>query len=257
MDPAQIFQRYRDEKRGAALEGFDLTLTPHLSRYTPHHPTAEAFVMFADLPPGQEAALLKAELDRLGKLGRRFEWKVHEFDRPTGLKALLEARGFDCTEPEAFMVLPTQAWSRQGRVPPGVRVDAIVDDRGLRDVIALQHALFQENFAWLFENYSRALRRTPPAAAMYCAYAGHEPIGTGWIDFPEKTSFAELHGGAVLPGHRGQGVFSALVDQRVRDARARGYDFLAVDAAPMSRPILERQGFQHICWTYPMRPSKS
>jgi GNAT superfamily N-acetyltransferase len=253
MEPAEIFQRYRREKRGAALEGFDLTLRPHLSRYTPHHETAEAFVVFADLPAGREATLIDEELEHFQKLGRRFEWKVHEFDRPAGLKALLEARGFGCTEPEAFMVLPTQAWNREDRVPAGVRLEPVVSDRGLRDVIALQSDLFGEDFGWLFENYARALRTTPPRAAMYGAYAGDETIGTGWIDFPENTAFAELHGGAVRPDYRGRGVFSALVARRLRDAQARGYAFIAVDAAPMSRPILERQGFQHVCWTYPMR----
>jgi hypothetical protein len=39
----------------------------------------------------------------------------------------------------------------------------------------------------------------------------------------------------------------------MRDARARGYEFVAVDAAPMSRPILMRQGFTPVCFTYPMR----
>jgi GNAT superfamily N-acetyltransferase len=253
MEPAEIFQRYRREKRSAVLEGFDLTLRPHLSRHTPHHETAEGFVVFADWPSGREAAPIDEELGHFQKLGRRFEWKVHELDRPAGLKALLETRGFSCTEHEAFMVLPTQAWSRASRVPDGVRLEPIVNDRGLRDVTALQSDLLGEDFGRPFENYACALRTTPPRAAMYGAYAGNDTIGTGWVDFPDNASFAELHGGAVRPDFRGRGVFSALVDRRLRDAKARGYEFIAVDAEPMSRPILERQGFQHVCWTYPMR----
>jgi GNAT superfamily N-acetyltransferase len=123
----------------------------------------------------------------------------------------------------------------------------------LRDVVAVQSAIYPEPFDWLFENYAGLLRDAPQKVAMYCAYAGDRPVATGWIDFPEDSTFAELHGGSVLPSRRGQGIFSALVDRRMRDARARGYEFVAVDAAPMSRPILARQGFTPVCLTYPLR----
>ena len=44
-----------------------------------------------------------------------------------------------------------------------------------------------------------------------------------------------------------------MFERRLEAARARGVPYLAVDAAPMSRPILERKGFRYICGTYPMR----
>jgi hypothetical protein len=36
-------------------------------------------------------------------------------------------------------------------------------------------------------------------------------------------------------------------------AQARGYAYLAVDTTRMSRPILLKKGFQHVCYTYPLR----
>ena len=66
-------------------------------------------------------------------------------------------------------------------------------------------------------------------------------------------ALADLHGGSVLVKACGRGIYTLLYRRRVEDARARGGRFLAVDAAPMSRPILQRKGFMFVCATYPMR----
>lgn len=73
------------------------------------------------------------------------------------------------------------------------------------------------------------------------------------MEFPQESDFAELHGGAVLPALRGRGVYTALFNVRAEEARRRGTEFLAVDAAPMSRPILLGKGFHYICETIPYR----
>ncbi len=88
---------------------------------------------------------------------------------------------------------------------------------------------------------------------MFCAYAGQQAIGTGWTDYPAHSRFPELHGGAVLPEWRGRGVYAALFERRFAQARARGFEWMAVDASPMSRPILESMGFMPVCETWPMR----
>lgn len=89
--------------------------------------------------------------------------------------------------------------------------------------------------------------------SIYCAYLGKAPVATGWIDYSRGSQFADLHGGAVCEDARGRGVYAALLAVREADAQARGCRYLAVDAAPMSRPILARKGFATICETYPMR----
>jgi len=80
-----------------------------------------------------------------------------------------------------------------------------------------------------------------------------ELVGSGWIDFHGGSRFAQLCGGAVREDHRGRGIYSRLFQRRLLEAKARGVPFIAVDAAPMSRPILERKGFRFVCHTYPMR----
>ena len=102
---------------------------------------------------------------------------------------------------------------------------------------------------WLARSLADAL----PTTSHYLAYAHNTLVGTGWIDFPPGSNFAELHGGAVLGDQRSRGFYSALFDARAAEAQQRGYAYLAVDAAPLSRPILLRRGFQFICETAPWR----
>ncbi|QYC42645.1 hypothetical protein Nocox_25210 [Nonomuraea coxensis DSM 45129] len=56
---------------------------------------------------------------------------------------------------------------------------------------------------------------------------------------------------AAEPEWRGRGVYRALVAYRARDALARGYRYLQVDASAESRPILARLGFAALATTTP------
>jgi GNAT superfamily N-acetyltransferase len=55
-----------------------------------------------------------------------------------------------------------------------------------------------------------------------------------------------LFGGAVLSDARGRGVYRALIRARWDDAKHHGTPALTVQAGRMSRPVLERLGFEFI-----------
>jgi GNAT superfamily N-acetyltransferase len=55
-----------------------------------------------------------------------------------------------------------------------------------------------------------------------------------------------LYGGATLPSARGQGAYRALLRARWDDAVSLGTPALFTQAGAMSRPILERLGFQRV-----------
>jgi len=57
---------------------------------------------------------------------------------------------------------------------------------------------------------------------------------------------AYLIGGSTAPWARGRGAYRAVVRARWDDAVAAGTPLLAVGAGPMSRPILERLGFEQV-----------
>jgi hypothetical protein len=90
-------------------------------------------------------------------------------------------------------------------------------------------------------------------AKVFCARTAERVVGSGWIEFHGGSPFAQLCGGTLLEAYRGRGLYSRLFELRVDEARRRGVPYIVVDAAPMSRPILERRGFRFVCNTYPMR----
>jgi GNAT superfamily N-acetyltransferase len=138
-------------------------------------------------------------------------------------------------------------------IPAKWRIQPVLAKAGLNDIAAVQEQVWSRKFDWLVEQLLQTMERSPQKLSIYCAYAGDKPIGTGWTEFPEGSIFPEIHGGAVLSEWRGQGVYSELYNVRMAEARARGYNYLTVDATPMSRPILEKLGFQYVCHTIPMR----
>jgi len=254
LDPSSLFREYAAERRSRGILGFDLEVLPHLSRHTPRDPGVEGLVLFADLPPGREVAAIRAEKEYFRARGLGLEWKVFEFDRPSNLRALLEAEGFAAGTEELFLVRPVGAAAgRAPRIPPGFRIEPVETARGIDDVVRVQEAVWGRAFGWLRPQLAGLLRQRPRVLWLGCAYEGDRPVATGWAEFGPGSRFADLHGGAVLPEVRGRGIYSALLARRSEEARRRGYPLLAVDAAPMSRPILVAKGFQPVCGTVPMR----
>lgn len=98
-------------------------------------------------------------------------------------------------------------------------------------------AIAQESFAREREGY---------APRTYIALLDGEPAGVGRAIFANDCPAVLMIGGAVLAHARGCGVYRALVRARWDDAVAAGTRALATQAGSMSRPVLERLGFQGI-----------
>lgn len=261
MQPAEIFQRYRLERRHQTYTGYKLEVLPHLSRHVAEIAGADGFVVFANLDPELVDKTIDEETAAFRQLRQDFEWKVYDFDTPGNLREILLDRGFEQGDEEAFLVLEPGNWQRAPRDRAGFTIERINDPDQLRDFVAAEQAIWPGDLSWHLQKYARELERSPSSVSIYCAYAGRQPVGTGRISFPANSSFAELNGGGVIESMRGRGIFTALLTRRIEEAKSRGYRWVAVDAAPMSRPILLRKGFQHVCWTYPMyrraRPTRS
>jgi GNAT superfamily N-acetyltransferase len=88
---------------------------------------------------------------------------------------------------------------------------------------------------------------------VYIAYAEGIPVSAAWISFHDRSPFAGLWGGSTLVEYRGRGFYTALLAARVQEAQQRGVRFLTIDASPMSRPIVEKNGFQFLIFTQPFK----
>ncbi|MBL9207032.1 MAG: GNAT family N-acetyltransferase [Opitutaceae bacterium] len=248
MTPQALFDAYVRERRQFAPPGYRLDHPEGLIRLTPLAADLDGVVMFSELSTSTIDDAIAEQIAYFRDLGRSFEWKVYAFDAPTDLARRLEQRGFVAGDREAFMVYHVSALPTV--VPPhGFRIERVISEAGMRDIVAVQEAVWGRSFPWL----KSALAASLAQASLFCAYVNDQPAGTGWIDFPANSSFAELHGGAVLAAHRGRGLYSALYRVRMLEAKARGFPFVSVDAAPMSCPLLLRKGFECVCETTPYR----
>lgn len=95
----------------------------------------------------------------------------------------------------------------------------------------------------LAADYHRRAGREP-YLARYLAWDGDLAVAAA--DAVMLPGAVALCGGATLPEARGRGAYRALLREREREARARGTPVLVVQAGRMSRPILERLGFEEV-----------
>lgn len=246
MNAEALFQAYVRERKRHTPPGYRLDHLEGLTRLTPLAASIDGAILFSQVSASKIDEVITAQIDYFQALGRSFEWKIYTFDRPANLAWHLERRGFSAGSPEAFMVYPLAMAPALAR-PSKIHIERVTSEAGIDHIITVQEAVWSRDFSWL----KPALLESFEHASLFCAYVGDQPVGTGWIDFPADSTFAELHGGAVLAAYRGGGIYSALYEVRMAEAKSRGFSYVAVDAAPMSRPLLLRKGFRYVCDTTP------
>ncbi|WP_189048262.1 GNAT family N-acetyltransferase [Aliidongia dinghuensis] len=195
------------------------------------------------------SALAGADVDReieaqvafFRTLGVAVEWKLYGHDRPCDLAAHLAQAGFVADETEHFMVCDLEAGTFDDLPPDGIEIRQVRDLTALEDFALAAGLAFDRDETCALDAY--AARLADPTLALLVAYDDGRPVAAGRLEMPRGRAFAGLWGGGTVPGHRGRGIYRALVAARAWEALWRGYRYLTVDARATSRPILERLGF--------------
>ena len=240
---------YTDERREMEIANYDREDMGSVVRYTPRDPNADGIVCFARIPESQLDDQIAQQVTYFQNLKLDFEWKVYDFDEPGCLKKRLRDSGFEEGEAQSLMVYDLFHFnSEDGEIQDDVEIRRIENASGIKEVVDLQKSVRNRSYPWLFAH----LKATLNHSAIYCAYCDGTAVGIGWIEYPEGSQFAEIHGGAVVREFRGLRIYSRLLEARLEDALNRGLRFVAVDAGPMSRPILERKAFVRLSGTYPL-----
>ena len=245
-----MFERYALSRRACRIPNYRLEALPDLTRHLPNGADDEAVLSFARFTPASAEARIEEELEHLKRHGWAAEWKVHDFDQPEDLRSRLEAHGLTFHHAEALMVLEVDGARVHAPSRPGVLVEA-ASGPALDEIASFQEDVWQCRLPWLAGVLHEMARSG--SGPIFCARVDGRIVGSGWIDFHGDSPFAQLSGGSVAEPYRGRGIYSLLFERRIAEAKARSVSFVAVDAAPMSRPILERKGFHYVCGTYPMR----
>jgi GNAT superfamily N-acetyltransferase len=86
----------------------------------------------------------------------------------------------------------------------------------------------------------------PDYLEVFMAYVDGQAVSVGWTRYQPASDFASLWGGATLPTHREQGLYTSVLAARLQAARRRGRRYVFVEAEPASERILRRHGFYEL-----------
>ncbi|MDP2790665.1 MAG: hypothetical protein Q8O15_02800 [Rectinemataceae bacterium] len=185
--------------------------------------------------------------------GCGFEWKLYSHDQPADLKERLAVHGFAIGEDEAIMALDLEKLPAELLAGSSRDIRRVSDEKIFADYAAVNARAWpddEHDDAWM-ATMKATLRDDNERMSAYVAYVDGIPVCASRIDFPEHSPFASLWGGATLEPYRKRGIYTAILFVRAREAIARGYRFLTIDASPMSGPIAVRHGFQLLAISNP------
>ena len=254
MNKSQILALYeKDQRKDVEYPGSRRELTPGIVRHIDTTGHGEGAIIYSQLDGTNVDDAIREQVSYFEGVGQDFEWKVFDYDTPSDLKERLRSHGFTVDESEAIMVLdladaPRILWQP---VPPSVKRIMRPDEVSV--VLAIEEQIWQEDLSGLGHYLRQALSNYPEQMSVYVAYADEQPASTAWICFPEHSQFASLWGGSTLDRYRKQGLYTGLLAARAQEAKARGRGYLTVDASEMSRPILEKFGFEMIAESFPCK----
>jgi len=254
MDKSQTIALYDQDQR-KAIEYPDMRreVTPNVVRHIDTSGSREGIVSYNRLTESSAEAAILEQVSYFEDIGQNFEWKLYDYDQPSDLKERLEAYGFIPEEAEAIMVLDLEDAPDLFWQPVPQKVQRITHPEELSDVLTVEQQVWEEDFSWLGNYLGGALRSYPAQMSVYMAYVNDQPASAAWTYFPKHSQFASLWGGSTVSGFRKQGLYTALLAARAQEAKARQVRYLTVDASPMSRPILEKFGFEMIAYSYPCK----
>lgn len=206
-----------------------------------------SFISFYELDDLSAAEQIAKQLDFYQSMSLNFEWKTYSTDKPNNIGELLIKQGFEKAETESFMALELS--EAEYLLNDSVAFAEVSDEQGIRDAITVQEQVWGGDFSWQYRHLLETKQSNPESVTIYVVYVDGAPVTSAWITFNGNSPFAGIWGGSTIKAFRGRGFYSMLLNQRIKEAKERGKKYLIIDASDMSRPIVEKHGFQFIATT--------
>jgi GNAT superfamily N-acetyltransferase len=215
--------------------------------FGPHRIFTSVFAL--DLDPDEVTGAVEEVRAKARERGvRKVKWWVGPDAEPPDLVQRLRAAGVEPDdEPRvAAMARLEEPEPPASDAPVVVRPVSTIEELREAEEVGLEafqssgeeRQAFRENIADSWALQGRWVQS-------FAAYLDGRMVGSARSAYIEGAVL--LIGGAVLPDARGRGAYRALVHARWEDAVERGAPALIVHAGSMSRPILERLGFDTVC----------
>lgn len=249
MDGKELLALFdRQQRIEVEYPGTRKDALPHVVRFVRPTP-GMSFILYSWLDQANADAVIQEQIDYFASLQQPFEWKAYDHDSPPDLKDRLVAHGFEPQEPDAVMVLDLRQAPPALLGPPAADVHRLDRPDQLGDVVRVEEQVWGGSFDWIRARLGQHMQ-IPGYMSVYVAYAGGQPACCGWVTFQPNSQFATLWGGSTVPAYRRRGLYTAVLAARVQESLRRGCRYLAIDASPMSRPIVARHGFRLLTYAH-------
>jgi GNAT superfamily N-acetyltransferase len=183
-----------------------------------------------------------------------FQWWVSPHDTPTDLRERLEKHGMVLAG-DAVTMARLGLEAADIPINPDTTIElldgydlAAVDALGEIDKVCFQwtqEQVDERKPGWIERMRDERFR---DREANFLARIDGRSAGHGRVIL--QSGIAYLGGAGVLPEFRGKKVYSTLLRRRLEYAHKRGYHIAAINAEPLSRPIVERYGFKEYSRIY-------
>jgi predicted N-acetyltransferase YhbS/ketosteroid isomerase-like protein len=177
-----------------------------------------------------------------------FQWWVSPFDTPTDLRERLEKHGMVLAG-DAAMMARLGLDNLDIPINPAVQVELIdgTDDVAIDAMFLVTRVCFNWTEEQIAENRPGIVERLRDPkfrekGVSFLARLDGQPVAYGRLALEGGAAY--LGGSGVLPEFRGQRVYATLLRRRLEEAQKRGYHLAAINAEPLSRPIVEKYGFK-------------
>jgi hypothetical protein len=183
-----------------------------------------------------------------------FQWMVGPFDTPSDLRERLGRHGLVLAGDAATMA-HTHLDQIDIPVNPQVEIEVMdgYNEESIDAMLKMMITCFNmpaEEVAERRATWVERMRdpKERQVHTNYLARLNGQPADFGRLSL--RGGLGYLSSGSVLPEFRGRHVYSTLLRHRLKYAHAQGYHIVAIQAEPMSRPIVTRCGFKEYARTY-------
>jgi hypothetical protein len=250
LDQKRLRQLFDAERRTVIPWGAQGELLPRVTRST-GVVTRWHEIPFSALTTEDAEAEITAQVAHYRALGCRVEWTVYAHDSPADLCQRLARHGFEIGPREAIMVLDTEQHPPWLAAASPHRIERLVEPERLQQFQKLAEEIFGGSRDAIAKELATALAEGTSELSGYLGFDGSTAASVGRLSVSPRSLFAGLYGGGTLEGHRGRGLYRAMVAERVKEAMRHGARYMRVAALPTSQPILERLGFRELTHAWP------
>lgn len=222
--------------------------TAHTVRYTTESGSLR-YILWHRFDEERASEVVASEIEAARGRTGSLMWKLYAHDQPsTALVPHLLAHGI---EPEneytnALMMSAVDDVLQRlpATSPSDLEVRELITAQSLDTYQSVWDAVWPDSPNDRYVNDYRTLAaRGDPGTQFFAGFAGDEPVTSGYMFHHPGDPIVLLCGGATKAQWRCRGVYKAMLAARAHAAKARGAQYLSVEASPESLPILERLGF--------------